>query len=74
MKFEILYFAGCPNHEALHGRLCELMSEAGVHAPIELRAIESAEEAQRERFLGSPTLRFDGEDADHWRGSAPTSA
>jgi len=64
VKVEILYFAGCPNHEALHGRLCELMAEAGVDTPIELRAIESVEHAQRERFLGSPTLRVDGEDAD----------
>lgn len=64
MKIEILYFAGCPNHQALHGRLCELMTEAGADTPIELRAIESAEHAQRERFLGSPTLRINGEDAD----------
>ncbi len=64
MKVEILYFAGCPNHEALHRRLCELMTEAGVDTPIELRAIESGEDAERERFLGSPTLRVDGEDAD----------
>jgi hypothetical protein len=54
---EVLYFDGCPGHEALMPRLRELVAEVGVDAPIELKRVESVEAAERERFLGSPTLR-----------------
>lgn len=64
MKIEVLYFDGCPSHEALLTRLPELMTQEGVEADIELKHIESVQEAERERFLGSPTLRIDGEDVD----------
>lgn len=64
MTIEVLYFDGCPNHEALLPRLRELMTRVGVAAPVELRRIDSFEAARRERFLGSPTVRIDGEDVD----------
>ena len=41
-----------------------LMAQAGVDAPVELRRVESDEAAERERFLGSPTLRVNGKDVD----------
>src|SRR4051794_19776661 len=58
------YFDGCPSHEALLPRLRELLARAGVDAQVQLRRVESVEAAQRERFLGSPTLRVDGQDVD----------
>jgi hypothetical protein len=61
---EVLYFDGCPGHEVLLPRLRELVRRAGVSAEIELRAIEDDETAQRERFLGSPTVRIDGRDVE----------
>jgi hypothetical protein len=61
---ELLYFDGCPNHEAFLPRLRELLAQAGVHAAVRQRPVESHEAAQRERFLGSPTLRVDGVDVD----------
>lgn len=64
MKLELLYFDGCPNHEALMPRLRMLMAQVGVDASVELRRVESVEAAERERFLGSPTLRVDGQDVD----------
>jgi len=64
VKLEVLYFDGCPSHEALMPRLRMLMAQAGVDAPVELRRVESVEAAERERFLGSPTLRVDGQDVD----------
>lgn len=64
MKIEVLYFDGCPSHEALLPRLRELMAGMGVDAPVELRRVESPGAAARERFLGSPTLRIDGADVD----------
>ena len=64
VKLEVLFFDGCPSHEGLMPRLRELMAQAGVDAPIELMHVESAEAAERKRFLGSPTLRVNGEDVD----------
>jgi hypothetical protein len=64
MKVELLYFDGCPNHEAFLPHLRKLLSSAQVDAEVELRRVESPEEAERERFLGSPTLRIDGRDVE----------
>lgn len=64
MKVELLYFDGCPSHDALLPRLQDLLAEAGVTEGIRLRRVETLEAAERERFLGSPTLRIDGADVD----------
>ncbi|HET9103880.1 MAG TPA: hypothetical protein VFN55_11055 [Solirubrobacteraceae bacterium] len=64
MTIEVLYFDGCPNHEALLPRLRELMRKAAVQAPIELVRIESDAAAQSAGFLGSPTVRINGEDVE----------
>ncbi len=64
MTIELLYFDGCPNHDALVPHLRELLADAGIDAAIELRRIETVEDAERECFLGSPTVRVDGRDVD----------
>jgi hypothetical protein len=64
MKVEVLYSDGCPSQEPLMPRLRELLAETGVDAPVELKHVESVEAAERERFLGSPTLRVNGRDVD----------
>jgi len=64
VNVEVLYFDGCPSHEALLPRLRELMAQAGVDTPVKLTHIDSVQAAERQRFLGSPTLRIDGEDVD----------
>ncbi len=61
---EVLYFDGCPNHEALLPRVRTLVSEIRPDARVDLRRIESPEAAVAERFLGSPTVRVDGRDVD----------
>ncbi len=64
MRIEVLYFDGCPSHEAMLPRLPELLDRAGVDEEIVMRRVESPEAAERERFLGSPTLRVDGRDVE----------
>ena len=61
-RLELLFFDGCPSYEQLLPRLRELAAEAG--AEVVLRRIERPEEAERQRFLGSPTVRVDGSDVD----------
>jgi Alkylmercury lyase len=69
MKVELLYFDGCPSYEALLPRLRSLLAEAGVPDDVELRRVETEEEAVAERFLGSPTLRVDGVDVEPGAGT-----
>jgi hypothetical protein len=64
MRVEVLYFDGCPNHEALPRRLRELLAHGGISSGVELRRITDDETAQRERFLGSPTVRVNGLDVE----------
>ncbi|HEY2223260.1 DF family (seleno)protein [Actinomycetospora sp.] len=61
---EVLYFAGCPNHEAFVPHLRRLLSDAGVDAPVEFVEITGDGDAQQHQFLGSPTLRVGGVDVD----------
>jgi hypothetical protein len=61
---ELLYFDGCPNHEALLPHLRELLRGAGAGDQVQLRRIADADAARRERFLGSPTVRVDGHDVE----------
>jgi hypothetical protein len=64
MRVEVLYFDGCPHHEALQGHLRELVASSGVDAQIELVRVEDLDTAERNRFLGSPTVRVGGEDVE----------
>jgi hypothetical protein len=64
MRVELLYFDGCPNHEAVLLDLREALAAAGVDSQVELVRIQDVDEAARRRFLGSPTVRIDGEDVD----------
>jgi hypothetical protein len=64
VKIEVLYFEGCPNHEILLPRLRELLERAGVSDAVELVNVPDTAAAERQRFLGSPTLRIDGRDVE----------
>ena len=64
MKVEVLYFEGCPSYAQLLPRLRELLASEGIDEEVEIRRVETRQDAERERFLGSPTVRIDGEDVD----------
>jgi hypothetical protein len=64
VRIEVLYFDGCPSHEALLPRLRGLLAREGIVTEIELRAITDDQAAQRECFLGSPTIRVNGRDVE----------
>ena len=60
MKLELLYFVGCPNWEVAAGRLDAVAARRGL--AVERRIVRTVEEAEAERFRGSPTILVDGRD------------
>jgi len=68
MVVEMLHTKDCPNAAEFLARLRALVADAGVSEPVQVRRIDDAEQAQRERFLGSPTVRVNGRDVDPGAG------
>lgn len=56
----LLYFDGCPNWRATDERLRALQDELGFS--VERQKVDTAEEAERIGFRGSPTILVDGRD------------
>jgi hypothetical protein len=63
MKVELLWWDGCPSHPEALADLERVLREEGLEAQVEMVEVETDEQARRERFPGSPTIRLDGEDA-----------
>jgi hypothetical protein len=59
---EVLFFDGCPNSQRVLARIDDLLAD--TDATVELRRVEDTAAAERECFLGSPTIRVNGIDVD----------
>ncbi|MBA3806959.1 MAG: thioredoxin family protein [Solirubrobacterales bacterium] len=64
MRIELFFFDGCPNYEALLAHLRDLANQRGFREEIVLRRVLSSDDAEAVRFLGSPSVRVDGEDVE----------
>jgi hypothetical protein len=62
MTVELLWWDGCPSHPEALDQLNRILREEGVDTDVELVEVTSDEQARRERFFGSPTIRIDGDD------------
>jgi hypothetical protein len=63
-RVEILYFDGCPNHEAARALVERVAAELLLEPKIDVVNVPDAEAAAQLRFLGSPTVRVDGHDVE----------
>jgi len=64
-QIELLYWEECPSWERALGELREEMEALGLDpADVRVREVDSDEDAVRESFMGSPTIRVDGGDVD----------
>lgn len=63
-RVELLYFDGCPNHEGARELVERVAAEEGVAIDVHHIEVTSSEEAERLRFLGSPTVRVSGRDVE----------
>ena len=62
MDVSLLYFDGCPNHDATLILLQGLLADAGWDGNVELINVDSQERAEELSFRGSPTVLIDGDD------------
>ena len=58
---ELLWWEGCPSTQKALATLREVLEEEGLDADsVVLREVRTDGDAERERFVGSPTIRIDG--------------
>jgi hypothetical protein len=62
MTVELLWWDGCPSHPEALADLERILRDEGVDAEVTRIEILDDEQARRERFPGSPTIRIDGRD------------
>jgi hypothetical protein len=62
MELTFLYYEGCPSHDEALRRLRQVMVEERIEAEVAILRVETEEQAQRLRFVGSPTIRIDDRD------------
>lgn len=60
---EVLVWDGCPSHPKALAELRAMMTELGLDPEaVVVREVDTDDAAERERFVGSPTIRVDGDD------------
>jgi hypothetical protein len=64
MTLELLYLAGCPNHEATLDLVHSVLEAEGMPAKVRRILIRNAADACRHGFPGSPTVRVNGRDIE----------
>jgi hypothetical protein len=62
-RVELLWWEGCPSTDEAFAMLREEMAAVGLDPEaIDMREVSTDADAQREAFIGSPTIRVDGRD------------
>ena len=63
LRVTLRYFDGCPHWRTLYDRLRQVLREEGLTdvEPV-LDLVETPEDAERLRFVGSPTILIEGRD------------
>ncbi len=64
MTIEVLYFEGCPHLEPTLSLAHEVLGELGLDTEVREVEVRTPEDAERLRFLGSPSVRVDWKDIE----------
>jgi hypothetical protein len=64
LSIDFFYYEDCPSHEQALERLRQVLDEEQVQADIRVTQVQTDEQAQALQFVGSPTIRIDGQDID----------
>lgn len=60
--FDILYIDDCPSWKTAAALLEQVIERLDPAAGVDLVRVETDEEAQEKRFVGSPSIRLNGKD------------
>jgi hypothetical protein len=64
MTLDLLYLAGCPNHDLAVELVCSVLEAEGLNAEVRQILIRNDDDARRHGFPGSPTVRVNGRDIE----------
>src|ERR687894_3105335 len=64
LRVSFSYYEEGPSHDLALEGLREVMAEEGIPREVEVIKVETEEQAHELRFVGSPTIRVDGQDID----------
>jgi hypothetical protein len=64
MKIDFLYYEDCPSHEEALARLRQVLHQQQIEAKVNVIRVETEAQARELHFIGSPTIRIEGEDID----------
>ncbi len=64
MTVQLLYFEGCPHHRPALDLTKVVLRELGAATEIEEVEVRDHADAERLRFLGSPSIRVNGVDIE----------
>jgi hypothetical protein len=62
MRFELLYFDGCPSWQTAYDHLKQALAGLGLQEDVRLVHVQTGEQAVDVQFVGSPTIRLNGRD------------
>jgi hypothetical protein len=62
MDITFLYWEDCLSHAEALLRLRQVLAEEGIEVPVRLIKVETWEQAEQFRFIGSPTILVNGKD------------
>ena len=62
MKIDLLYFEGCPSYKNALAVLETVIASGSLAIDVKLTEELSDSEAEKWRFLGSPSFQFEGKD------------
>jgi hypothetical protein len=71
VRIEVLGFAGCPNTAPTLKLVQRVVATTAVDAVVEQIEVETQEQVEELRFLGSPTVRVNGRDVEPGADARP---
>src|SRR5229473_3345864 len=70
MNIEVLYFEGCPNHLPAIEMVRETLKSLGRQDEIRQIEVLTQADAEAVAFVGSPSIRINGDDIEPWARTA----
>lgn len=65
MKITVVFTDSCPHQDEIRTLVNEAVADTGVEAELVMWSVGSADAAQADKVLGSPTIRVEGLDVEY---------